>query len=28
LRRVLLFITDDFSGVKEMVKKLYPLSDH
>jgi len=28
LKRVLLFVTDDFSGVKEMVKKLYPLSDH
>lgn len=28
LKRVLLFITDDFSGVKEMIKKLYPLSDH
>ena len=28
LKRVLLFVTDDFSGEKEMVKKLYPLSDH
>ena len=28
LRRVLLFVTDDFSGVREMIRKLYPLSDH
>ncbi len=29
LKRVLLFVTiDDFSGVKEMIQKLYPLSDH
>jgi len=28
LKRVLLFVTDDFSGVKEMIKKLYPLSEH
>jgi len=28
LKRVLLFVTDDFSGVREMIKKLYPLSDH
>jgi transposase-like protein len=28
LKRVLMFITDDFSGVKELIAKLYPLADH
>lgn len=28
LKRVLLFATDDFPGVREIMKKLYPFSDH
>ena len=28
LRRVLVFVTDDFPGVREIIKKLYPFSDH
>ena len=28
LKRVVLFVTDDFPGVKEIISKLYPLSDH
>jgi transposase-like protein len=28
LRRVLIFITDDFPGVREIVRKLYPFFDH
>ena len=28
LKRALIFITDDFPGVKEIIKKLYPVSDH
>ena len=28
LKCVLIFITDDFPGVKEIIKKLYPFSDH
>jgi len=28
LKRVLIFITDDFPGVREIIKKLYPFSDH
>jgi len=28
LKRVLIFVTDDFPGVKEIIKKLYPFADH
>ncbi|GIU71251.1 MAG: hypothetical protein KatS3mg003_0730 [Candidatus Nitrosocaldaceae archaeon] len=28
LKRVSIFITDDFPGVREMIRKLFPLSDH
>lgn len=28
LKRVLLFVTDDFAGVHQLIKKLYPFSDH
>jgi transposase-like protein len=28
LKRVLLFVTDDFAGVGSLISKLYPLSDH
>ncbi len=28
LKRVLIFVTDDFPGVKELIKKLYPFADH
>ncbi len=28
LKRVLLFVTDDFAGVHQIIKKLYPFSDH
>jgi putative transposase len=27
-KRVLIFVTDDFPGVKEIIKKLYPFADH
>jgi transposase-like protein len=28
LKKVLIFVTDDFPGVKELVRKLYPFADH
>jgi putative transposase len=28
LKRVLIFITDDFPRVKEIIRKLYPFADH
>ncbi len=28
LKRVLIFVTDDFSGLKEVIEKLFPYSDH
>src|SRR5919198_1907058 len=28
LKKVLIFVTDDFSGLKEVVEKLFPYSDH
>lgn len=28
LKRVLLFVTDDFAGVDSIIRKLYPFSDH
>ncbi|MGC9073804.1 MAG: IS256 family transposase, partial [Caldisericum sp.] len=28
LKEVVLFVTDDFPGVKEIISKLYPLADH
>lgn len=28
LKRVLLFVTDDFAGVDSIIKKLYPFSEH
>ena len=28
LKKVLVFVTDDFPGVKELIRKLYPFADH
>ncbi len=28
LRKVGIFVTDDFNGVRELISKLFPLSDH
>lgn len=28
LKKVAIFVTDDFPGVREIVRKLFPFSDH